>query len=180
MTDAQVKLQAERLLNLALDIVMQARLLLESAGNSTAQGGSIGDGGTVTRATAVPDNDPPSSGYPLTAIHKLMGPGNDASILRAEFSRRRIHMRLGSAGRIGAEILLRLLEQPGEFISHEELAKSAGLRSPSSNAIKVYICYLRNALEEHGYSPMMIETGRRSYALSADALPDVMEFLSRP
>lgn len=179
--DSEIIFQAERLLKIAHDIVVQVRNLLESTGTSSAPSAAlVEDGDTEISATGVSGNDPPAGGYPAVGTRGLICRDYDASVLHAEFARKRIHMRLGSAGRIGAGILLRFLEQPGEFISHDELARSAGMRSRSSNAIKVYVCYLRNALEEHGYSSTMIETGRRSYALRADALPDIMEFLSRP
>ena len=48
------------------------------------------------------------------------------------------------------------------------------------NVIKVYVCHLRNGLEDHGLPADLIETGTRSYRLRAHAIPKIMELVTRP
>lgn len=92
----------------------------------------------------------------------------------------RIHHRIHRAGRAGAAILLRMIEEPDVFVDQKDLASSAGVASKSPNVIKVYICHLRNGLEDHGLPSDIIETGTRSYRLRADAIPQIMELVTSP
>jgi DNA-binding response OmpR family regulator len=80
-------------------------------------------------------------------------------------------------GKKGARILMRLLEDPGRFVSHQALAEAAQLRSQTSSAIKVYVCQIRKSLEEYGYSPKIIETGRGAYRIRPDKTDEIIEFL---
>lgn len=84
--------------------------------------------------------------------------------------------RIGRSGTKGAKILLRLMDEPDHYVSHGAIADAAELRSRSSDAIKVYICLIRNALEDAGYSPRMIETGRRSYRVRKKDMERLMDF----
>lgn len=92
----------------------------------------------------------------------------------------RIHNRLYRAGRAGAAILLRMIEEPDIFLDQKDLALAAGVNSRSPNVIKVYICHLRNGLEDYGLSGDLIETGRRSYRLRTEAVAQIMEMVTRP
>jgi len=83
------------------------------------------------------------------------------------------------ASRGGAAILRHLLAQPGEFIDQRDLATAAGVTSGSSHVVKVYICHLRKALELHGFGANVIETGWKSYAIKAEAVPGIFTFLNR-
>lgn len=85
--------------------------------------------------------------------------------------------RFGSVGHVGAGVLVRLLCAPGDFVSGDDLARAAGVRSSSSRVVKVYICRLRTALSEIGLSPTSIETGRRSYRLHEDAATAILTSL---
>lgn len=76
-------------------------------------------------------------------------------------------------------ILRQLLDQPGEFIDQRDLAMVAEVTPGSSNVVKVYICHLRKALEHHGFGTDVIETGWKSYAIKADAVPSIFSFLNR-
>jgi len=69
------------------------------------------------------------------------------------------------------------MDEPGRYVSHDAIAKDAELRSRSSDAVKVYICMIRNAMQVAGYSPHMIETGRRSYRVRKKDMEVLMEFL---
>ena len=73
------------------------------------------------------------------------------------------------AGRNGVAILLRLLDEPGFYVSREELVRAAGIRTADAKAVKVYICNLRHALRLVGIPADAIETGRRSYRLVPDS-----------
>ncbi|OYW88178.1 MAG: hypothetical protein B7Z20_03190, partial [Sphingobium sp. 32-64-5] len=116
-TDAEIRLQVERLLNLALDIVVEARCLLEANGYPRTDDTSTASGGTR---------------IPVPAIRAAFARNDLSPGHRAELLRRSIQAHFSSTGRIGAGILLRLLQEPGEFVSHTELASAAGMRSPSS------------------------------------------------
>lgn len=124
------------LLELALDAVIQARKLMSDQ-NSAFRNNVHGDG---------PGRNDSNNRFNLSLDDNLLP-------------------RIGKSGKVGAKILLRLLDEPDQYVLHSALAKAAALRSPTSDAIKVYICYLRNALRDSGYSPEMIETGRHSYRI---------------
>lgn len=94
-----------------------------------------------------------------------------------EIVRMRIRERFYALGNVGAGVFLRLLRTPGEFVSQAELAQAAGVRSASLRVIKVYICQLRAGLTHHGLKSDMIQTGRHSYRLKADAVPDIVKVL---
>lgn len=85
--------------------------------------------------------------------------------------------RIPKTGEKGVKILLRLLDEPDQYISHGELANAAGLRSPTSDAIKVYVCHIRDYLDEFGYSGNMIETGLHSYRVRSENVEDLIEFI---
>ena len=72
----------------------------------------------------------------------------------------RIRGRVERAGRPGAAILFRLMQEPDIFVPQEELVRAAGLCSNDGRAIKVYIHHLRRTFENHGYAVSAIETGR--------------------
>lgn len=82
-------------------------------------------------------------------------------------------------GRKGADILIRMLDEPDAFINQDELAGAARVKAGSRATVKVYISHLRNALEDHGISPAAIETGRYSYRLCAWAVPDIIALLTQ-
>lgn len=111
---------------------------------------------------------------------QLSHPDRKFSECRRDLVKARIHHRIHRAGRAGAAILLRMIEQPDVFIDQKNLATSAGVASKSPNVVKVYICQLRKGLEEQGLPADMIETGRRSYRLRSDAIPQIMEMVTRP
>lgn len=135
-TDSQVT----ALLELALDAVIQARMLMatQAAASDPKQGG-LSDGYNIPIEAFLPHT--------------------------------------GKAGKVGVRILLRLLDEPDQYVPHGALAEAAALRSRTSNAVKVYICYLRNALREGGYSPEMIETGRLSYRIRSRDVEKLLKFL---
>jgi len=81
------------------------------------------------------------------------------------------------AGRNGAAILLRLLEEPGEYVTSRELVQVAGIRSSGIKAVKVYICHLRAALQTLDFPPDTIETGRGSYRLNSEVAQRLQESL---
>ncbi|HWJ69177.1 MAG TPA: helix-turn-helix domain-containing protein [Sphingobium sp.] len=94
-----------------------------------------------------------------------------------EIVRLRIRERFPSLGQVGAGVLLRLLMSAGEFVSQDELAHAAGVKSGSRRVIKVYICRLRNGFADHNLPFDLIQTGRRSYGLRAEGLPDLLRLL---
>jgi len=104
--------------------------------------------------------------------------GTGISTSWEELARRRIRERFTSLGNVGAGVFLRLLATPGMFVSRNELAIAAGVKSESGGVIKVYICRLREALADHGLSSDFIETGRRSYRLQEEAVPGILRLLT--
>lgn len=78
-----------------------------------------------------------------------------------------------------AGVLACLLRYPGQYISHVNLARSAGVQSTSSGVIRVYICQLRSTLEGNGLSGETIETGRRSYRIVRSAAFEIINALAR-
>ncbi|WP_322963855.1 hypothetical protein [Sphingomonas fuzhouensis] len=82
------------------------------------------------------------------------------------------------AGRNGVAILLRLLDEPGSYVSCEELVRAAGIRSVDGKAVKVYICNLRCALRLVGIPTSAIETGRRSYRLVQDSVAAIRSLVN--
>lgn len=70
------------------------------------------------------------------------------------------------------------MDEPDCYVSHAALSDAARLRSRSTDAIKVYICLIRDALVEGGYSPDLIETGRFSYRIRAQNFEIIMKYLS--
>jgi len=97
----------------------------------------------------------------------------DPHKLRSRYRRRskaldRVVELLPRAGRNGAAILLRLLEEPGEYVSSHELVQVAGIRSSGNKAVKVYICHLRAALQLLDFPRDTIETGRGGYRLNSN------------
>jgi len=111
---------------------------------------------------------------------QLSHPDRKFSACWRDLVKARIHHRIHRAGRAGAAILLRMIEEPDVFIDQKDLARSAGVASKSPHVVKVYICHLRNGLEEQGLAADMIETGTRSYRLRSDAIPQIMEMVTRP
>lgn len=108
----------------------------------------------------------------------LSGPGTMATGNWEELMRMHVRERFAMIGNVGAGVFLRLLRSPGDFVSQTELARAAGVRSGSLRVIKVYICALRKGLASYGLPPRLIETGRRSYRLNAEAVPAVVELLT--
>ena len=80
----------------------------------------------------------------------------------------RILQLMPRVGRNGAAILLRLLDEPGEYVTSHELVQVAGIRSSGIKAVKVYICHLRSSLQALEFPPETIETGRGSYRLKGE------------
>lgn len=113
---------------------------------------------------------------PLSFIGGSVGQGVNRELL----ARRLIRDRFGSIGHVGAGVLMRLLSAPGQFVSREDLAESAGVRSRSNRVIKVYICRLRSALAEAGLPASAIETGRLAYRLKASAAPKIIASIEAP
>ncbi|WP_146163384.1 hypothetical protein [Sphingomonas fennica] len=150
--DQSVETRVGLLLELALDAVIQAKMLL-----SHQEG---------TALVELLDQDAVA--------------GMQARLLGQKAGRigQRQLPRIGRTGQKGARILLRLLDEPDLYVSHRALARAAGLRSRTSAAIKVYICHLRNALEEKGYSSEMIETGLHSYRIRSKHQASLWEFIS--
>ena len=72
-------------------------------------------------------------------------------------------------GWVAAGVLLCLLRQSGEYVTHKQLADAAGTISPSAAVIRVYVCKLRQQLAAGGIEGGAIETGRRSYRLVRSA-----------
>jgi len=104
--------------------------------------------------------------------------GRGEAMNRELLTRRLIRDRFASIGHVGAGVLIRLLCTPGEFVSCDDLARSAGVRSASNRVVKVYICRLRSALGKFGLPSETIETGRRSYRLQNAAVPRIMASLA--
>lgn len=92
-------------------------------------------------------------------------------------AKHRLRQRLGKGGDRGAAMLLHLMERPGERVSQAELMQTIGMRTQSRNAIKVYICYLRQAFRSFGWTETIIETSQGGYALRRDALGQVLSLL---
>src|SRR5690606_31405313 len=82
---------------------------------------------------------------------------------------------IARTGKKGVRILLRLMDEPDRYVSHAALSDAARLRS--TGAVKVYICLIRNALAESGYSPDLIETGRHSYRIRVRNFEIITEYL---
>ena len=126
---------------------------------------------------------PPAGQLPADSadvdISFLRRKGNGSECTRPATIEGRIRRLAPRASRGGAAILRNLLEQPGDFIDQRDLAKAAGVTSGSSHVVKVYICHLRKALEYHGFGASVIETGWKSYAIKADAVPSIFTFLNR-
>lgn len=72
------------------------------------------------------------------------------------------------AGRNGAAILLRLLDEPGKYVTSHELVQIAGIRSSGIKAVKVYVCHLRASLQALDFPADTIETGRGCYRLNSE------------
>ncbi|AMK26176.1 MULTISPECIES: helix-turn-helix domain-containing protein [Sphingobium] len=88
---------------------------------------------------------------------------------REEFIRQRLVDCFALEGWASAGVLLCLLRQPGQFVSHAHLADAACVLSESPNVVRVYICQLRSSLKSRGFEDGAIETGRRSYRIVPSA-----------
>lgn len=82
-------------------------------------------------------------------------------------------------GWVAAGVLLGLLRQSGEYVTHMQLAEVAGTISPSAGVIRVYVCKLRQQLEARGIEGGAIETGRRSYRLVRSAAFKIINTLNQ-
>ncbi|MBN8804229.1 MAG: helix-turn-helix domain-containing protein [Sphingopyxis terrae] len=87
-----------------------------------------------------------------------------------------VRERTGIKSRGGVRILLRLLEQPGIYVSHAGFGGSLG-NNVSGNVIKVYVCHARAGLRELGH-PEGIRTRRGSYCLDKACARDLLELLT--
>lgn len=160
--------QIETLLRSATEAVVTARELLQQ----------VGQGASSPRPFANPDGD--GTVDALAAFRREMiepDAGSDASWER--LLQERIHARFGRIGNVGSGVLLRLLREPGVFISQKELAEAAGVRSQRSDVVKVYVSHLRTAFARHGVSSDAIETGPKSYALRPSDVPIILDLLTR-
>ena len=146
-----VEEQVHALLDLAMDAVVQARMLI-SKRREMGSDALMSDAAEALRREWM-DHASPAS------IEETLLP------------------RVGRSGRKGAKLLLRLMDEPDRYISHGALSEAVELRSPSGDAIKVYICHIRNALRAEGYSPDLIETGLRSYRVRSRNIKRLFEFL---
>lgn len=88
---------------------------------------------------------------------------------REEFIRQRLVDCFALEGWASAGVLHCLLRQPGQFVSHAQLADAACVLSESPNVVRVYICQLRSSLKTRGFESGVIETGRRSYRIVPSA-----------
>lgn len=91
----------------------------------------------------------------------------------------RIRARFPGMGRVGSSVLLKLLRESGTYVSLDELIEASGSRSTGRRVIHVYICRLRAALDAYDFPEKSIATGRRSYCLSAEAAPHLIQLLTR-
>jgi len=82
-------------------------------------------------------------------------------------------------GWVAAGVLLCLLRQSGEYITHQQLAEAAGTISPTAGVIRVYVCQLRQQLAAGGIESGAIETGRRSYRLVRSAAFQIINTLNQ-
>lgn len=123
---------------------------------------------SVTAAPEMASGDDPNTELSLDSISS--GSMSWQDVIRAHM--RRKHLRLG---RQGVEILIRLIESAGEWVSHDELMHAA--RTDSAAVVKVNICRLRQALREPGRGGEIIRTGRVSYAVTTDHVPVLLKFI---
>jgi len=82
-------------------------------------------------------------------------------------------------GWVAAGVLLCLLREAGEYVTHTQLAEAAGTISPSAAVVRVYVCKLRQQLAAGGIERGAIETGRRSYRLVRSAAFRIINTLNR-
>jgi len=82
-------------------------------------------------------------------------------------------------GWVPAGVLLCLLRQSGDYITHQQLAEAAGTISPTAGVIRVYVCQLRQQLTAGGIESGAIETGRRSYRLVRSAAFQIINTLNQ-
>lgn len=82
-------------------------------------------------------------------------------------------------GWVAAGVLLCLLREAGEYVTHTQLAEAAGTISPSAAVVRVYVCKLRQQLAAGGIESGAIETGRRSYRLVRSAAFRIINTLNR-
>ncbi|MCF8707892.1 hypothetical protein L3X40_08300 [Rhizorhapis sp. SPR117] len=148
LIDTQVK----ALLDLAMDAVAQARMLMSRQ---------------IHAQRAVPLDE-----TSLTTLKQELIRGRYLGLITQQSL-----PRIPKTGEKGVKILLRLLDDPDQYISHRELANAAELRSPTSDAIKVYICHIRDCLDEFGYSGSMVETGLHSYRVRSENVECLIEFI---
>lgn len=73
-------------------------------------------------------------------------------------------------------ILCYMVERAGEFINHAEIMGIASQRGAGLYTVKVQISNIRTTLGAFGLKDAIV-TGRKSYCLSEEAVPGVMDFL---
>lgn len=87
-----------------------------------------------------------------------------------------VRRKLRRCGKMGARILLHLLDRPDTIVSDEELLRVSGGKTDSTKVVRVTICHLRRALAGEGIDGAIV-TQRRGYALTrhgARAIVDVI------
>ena len=99
---------------------------------------------------------------------------DDALLLRHAIIQARYH--LDQISPACARVLLALLEQPGKFLYHAELAQATGSHKQDGASLKVHIHNLRKALANHGLQTVIV-TGRHSYAMRAEYADRIKDLL---
>jgi hypothetical protein len=90
-----------------------------------------------------------------------------------------VNERFGLSGVACARVLLYLIEHRDRMVSISELAAAVGLRARSTGVIKVYVCRLRKAFVEHGFSSAAFETGPGSYSFRSALHPAISDLIER-
>jgi hypothetical protein len=89
----------------------------------------------------------------------------------------RVNERFGLTGEACARVLLYLVEHADTMVSVQALAHAVGLRARSTGVIKVYVCRLRKAFVERGFSSAAFETGTGSYSFRSALHPELSVLL---
>ena len=79
----------------------------------------------------------------------------------------------------GASVLQVLMENPGHFLTHEELYLKTRYGRGSKQKIPIYIHKFRKEFKLHGISPDVIETGYKSYSLTAEGAALIREAVEK-
>ena len=89
-----------------------------------------------------------------------------------------VNERFGLTGVACARVLLYLAAHTDRLVPVKELATAIGLRARSTGVIKVYVCRLRKAFVEHGFSAAAFETGSGGYAYRGALHPSLTDMLT--